>query len=156
MEQVTSPPSSKGCSSGGHFLFPPLPVFSLSYCPYSDKYFLVWVLYPSESGFVISVFTVFTYIIEHICNQRTVSVCIIYLYSVFILCVFFSTSPSFFFLLLYFLRIFPMSPCMHLSLAICLEDSIFGGPYVFEGTCLFMKAPSLLLPPSSFFPFSEA
>ena len=25
--------------------------------------------------------------------------------------------------------------------------SIFGGPYIFEGTCLFLKASSLLLPP---------
>jgi len=42
--------SSKVCTSGGHFLFPPLPVFSLSYCPYSDQYFLFWVLYSSLSG----------------------------------------------------------------------------------------------------------
>ena len=47
--RLFSPPSSKGCSSGGHFLFPPLPVFSLSYCPYCDKYFLLWVLYSSLS-----------------------------------------------------------------------------------------------------------
>jgi hypothetical protein len=47
--QDFSPPSSKGCSSGGHFLFPPLLVFSLSYCPYSCEHFLLWVLYSSLS-----------------------------------------------------------------------------------------------------------
>ena len=47
--QDFSPPSSKGCSSGGHVLFPPLLVFSLSYCPYSCEHFLLWVLYSSLS-----------------------------------------------------------------------------------------------------------
>ena len=73
------------------------------------------------------------------------SVCIIYLYSVFILLAYFS----------YVSMYTPL--CATSSLAICLEGSIFGGPYIFEGTCLFMKAPSLLLPPSSFlfFPSSK-
>ena len=47
--QDFSPPSSKGCSSGGHFLFLPLLVLSLSYCPYSGEHFLLWVLYSSLS-----------------------------------------------------------------------------------------------------------
>ena len=44
-----SPPSSKGCSSGGHFLFLLLMVLSRSYYLYSGAYFLLWVLYFSLS-----------------------------------------------------------------------------------------------------------
>ena len=89
------------------------------------------------------------------------SVCIIYLYSVFVLCVFFHLLLFLFssiILLAYFPYVSMHAPlCATSSLAICLEGSIFGGAYIFEGTCLFMKAPSLLLPPSSFlfFPSSK-
>ena len=41
--QAFSPPSSQGCSSGGHFLFLLLPVLSRSYSLYSGKYFLFYV-----------------------------------------------------------------------------------------------------------------
>ena len=41
--QAFSPPSSKGCSSGGHFLFLPLLVLSRSYSLYSGEHFLLYV-----------------------------------------------------------------------------------------------------------------
>jgi len=70
-----------------------------------------------------------------------VSVCIIYLYSVFVLCFFF-TSPSFFFLLLYFLRIFPMSPFMHLSVLHHPSPSVWRALYL-EGH-IYLKGPVYL------------
>jgi hypothetical protein len=47
--QAFSPPSSKGYSSGGHFLFLLLLVLSRSYSLYSGEHFLLWVLYSSLS-----------------------------------------------------------------------------------------------------------
>ena len=65
-----SPPSSKGCSSGGHFLFLLLLVLSRSYSLYSGEHFLFYV-------FVISVFSVFTYI--HCAHTRSRSALLVYL-----------------------------------------------------------------------------
>jgi len=47
--QTFLPPSSKDCSSGGHFLFLLLLVLSRSYSLYSGEHFLLWVLYFSLS-----------------------------------------------------------------------------------------------------------
>jgi hypothetical protein len=47
--QAFSPPSPKGCSSGGHFLFLLLLVLSRSYSLYSGEHFLLWALYSSLS-----------------------------------------------------------------------------------------------------------
>ena len=47
--QAFSPPSSKGCSSGGHFLFLLLLVLSRSYSLYFGEPFLLWALYSSLS-----------------------------------------------------------------------------------------------------------
>ena len=44
-----SPPSSKGCSSGGHFLFLLLLVLSRSYSLYSGEHFLLGALSSSLS-----------------------------------------------------------------------------------------------------------
>jgi hypothetical protein len=68
--QAFSPPSSQGCSSGGHFLFLLLPVLSRSYSLYSGAHFLFYV-------FVISVFSVFTYI--HCAHTRSRSDLLVYL-----------------------------------------------------------------------------
>ena len=46
--QAFSPPSSQGCSSGGHFLFLLLPVLSRSYSLYSGEHFLLWALTSSS------------------------------------------------------------------------------------------------------------
>ena len=68
--QAFSPPSSKGCSSGGNFLFLLLLVLSRSYSLYSGEHFLLYV-------FVISVFSVFTYI--HCAHTQSRSVLLVYL-----------------------------------------------------------------------------
>jgi hypothetical protein len=47
--QAFLPPSSKGCSSGGHFLFLLLLVLSRSYSLYFGEPFLLWALYSSLS-----------------------------------------------------------------------------------------------------------
>jgi hypothetical protein len=68
--QAFSPPSSQVCSSGGHFLFLLLPVLSRSYSLYSGAHFLFYV-------FVISVFSVFTYM--HCANTLSRSALLVYL-----------------------------------------------------------------------------
>jgi hypothetical protein len=69
-----SPPSSQGCSSRGHFLFLLLQVLSRSYSLYSGEHFLFYV-------FVISVFSVFTYIqkVIHCAHTRSRSALLVYL-----------------------------------------------------------------------------
>ena len=81
--------------------------------------------------------------------ERTVSVCIMTLYSVFVLCVF--PPPLSFYssriLLAYFSSVSMHAPlCAASSLAIRLEGSIFGGPYIWRNISIslaFFHEPSI-------------
>jgi hypothetical protein len=133
--QAFSPPSSQGYSSGGHFLFLLLPVLSRSYSLYSGEHFLFYV-------FVISVFSVFTYI--HCAHTRSRGALLVYLgertgsLSGLI-------SPS--------ISDFSIGSVQsHHIYVVCtssLPRSVFGGPYIYLRTRRSSDPPGTWIPAAS-------